>query len=90
MPNITKRQFLDDCLRFRKMFGDRRNALDTLDAAFGGLFTVFANLAPGECDTDVQTTWEAMFEEWNRRKALMVMAGHKIEAEPGCPIYTGV
>lgn len=76
---LTKRYFLDECLRFRKIMQHRGNAIETIQKALEGLFFVFLNVAPNECDDDVRTTMASTQEEWSRRSALMIMAGHPIE-----------
>jgi hypothetical protein len=84
--------FAREVRAFREIMCDRRNTIERIDRAFQGLFYVFIRgTATGDevqrgivSDADLeqaQRFWDATSEEWTRRSAIMIMAGHPIGGE---------
>lgn len=87
--SLTKAYFFEEACRFRKIMCDRRNAIDIIQRAFGGLFFVFLNVKPAECDENCKQMLESLMEEWSRRSALMMMHGHPLMAKEGETVFCG-
>lgn len=77
---LTKTYFFKEAMRFRKIMCDKRNAIETIQRALGGLFMVYLNVKASELDDDVQNHFGSVMEEWGRRCALMILHGHPLEA----------
>jgi hypothetical protein len=78
---VSKEQFNKEVCLFREMCGNRKWTIEQLDKAFSYLFYVYlrataTGIHPSTTPKDIknmEVTWWATFEDWNRRKVYMIL-----------------
>jgi len=77
---ITSEVFMRELATFRNIMQDNRNSIATMDRAHGCLFLITNRVDPKDRRKELtEQTWDAITEEFTRRKALMMMAFHPLE-----------
>ena len=77
---VSVETFRTDYCAFRELMGDKRNAIEKVDKAFGILFGIYLRATTTDVDTNttpqnikmMELSFLALNEEWAKRKTMLM------------------